>query len=102
MKAIAMFLLLSLVGCYDPRAQESAVVREVEAAGAGNLNTYTQPGLAQWFSTRSELARKIAGECGPIAGNRGANWATSAEGTVCLAANRAQPLPQWTADQRTW
>ncbi len=38
-----------LTGCYDPHAQDSPIVREVQAAGAGNLSMFTYQGLAEWF-----------------------------------------------------
>lgn len=88
--------------CYDPHAQDSKVVREVEAAGAGNISTYSVPGLAQWFSQRPELATKIASECAPIEKVASASWATSAEGSVCYVATRTAPPAPMMADQRTW
>ena len=90
---------LLLTACYDRNAQRSAIVRQVEAAGAGDLSTYTQQGLTQWFSTRPQLAQQIAAECVPIAKVAPANWLTTSEGTVChVATNRAA----WAAfDQMT-
>ncbi len=95
-------LIVMSVSCYDPHAQESRIVREVEANGSGNISTYTAPGLSEWFSTRPQLAKKIAGECEPIRQIAGANWLTSSEGSVCHAAAIAQPPPEYTADQRAW
>jgi hypothetical protein len=88
--------------CYDPHAHDSKIVRELEAAGSGDISTYTVPGLTEWFSHRPELATKIANECGPIAKTAPANWATSAEGTVCYVAIRMAPPPPIVADQRIW
>lgn len=99
---IVAVILGSEAGCYDPHAQGSRIVREVESAGAGNISTYTIPGLVQWFSHRPELAKKVASECAPIESGAGANWGTSAEGSVCYAATKMVPPPPMIADQRTW
>lgn len=101
----AMFALtgtLALSGCYDPNAQGSTIVRQIEAAGSGNISTFTLSGLAEFFSNRPELAKRIATECLAIEPTRPANWATTAEGTACHAAIAMQPPPSFTADQRTW
>lgn len=89
MKSGIALLLLIQVGCYDQNAQQSAIVREVEAAGAGDLRTYTAPGLRQWFASRPELALRIASECAPLAKGAQANWIVTAEGTTCQAASGA-------------
>ena len=93
---------LLLAACYDPHARDSKIVREVEAAGSGSLSTYTLPGLEQWFGERPELAIKIAYECLSLRKTAGANWLTTAEGSVCQAAALTAPPPVPTADQRTW
>ncbi|HEX3682122.1 MAG TPA: hypothetical protein VHU83_06220 [Bryobacteraceae bacterium] len=95
-------IVVSETACYDPHAQDSKIVREVEAAGSGDISTYTVPGLAEWFSHRPELATKIADQCAPIARTAQANWRTSAEGTVCYVATRIAPPPPMVADQRAW
>lgn len=99
---VIVLAVLSESSCYDPHAQESRIVREVEAAGAGNISTYTVPGLVQWFSSRPDLARTVAGQCAPLERAAGANWGTSAEGSVCYAAAKMVPSPAMVADQRTW
>lgn len=104
-KVFITAIVLAIVfvsGCYDPRAQNSRIVREVEAAGAGNLSTFTYPGLVDWFSKHPDVTKKIAGECAAAARNAPANWLTSAEGTTCRAAEVATPPPQFKADQRKW
>lgn len=104
MKRILFVLMTAgvLAGCYDPHAQQSKIVREVEAAGAGDLSTYTEAGLVQWFSSRPALATKIATECEPISRAATANWLTTSEGTVCHAADLMEPPPQYKADTRIW
>lgn len=91
-------LLWSGMACYDVHAQQSAIVREIEANGSGNISTYTAAGLAQWFSSRPQLALKIARECEPISKASQANWLTSAEGTACYAAAQASPPVNYQAD----
>ena len=91
-----------LSGCYDPHAQDSRIVREVEAAGAGNLSSFTYQGLVDWFFKHPDVTKKIAGECAAVARTAPANWLTTAEGTTCHAAEVAAPPPQFKADQRTW
>src|SRR5436305_7914185 len=93
---------LVLVGCYDPHAQDSKIVQEVEAAGAGNLSTFNYQGLALWLADRPALTRKVYAECVPISRTAAANWNTTAEGTVCHAAATVLPPPNLTADTRAW
>ena len=102
---IVIALLCGCLGaCIDPHAQNSRIVREVEANGSGDLTTYTLPDLKQWFTQRPELAKKIAAECAPISANAQANWLRSAEGTTCSAAMAVNTwIPRdWKADQRKW
>ena len=98
----SLMSVLMLAGCYDPHAQDSQIVREVEAAGAGNISTYTYQGLGQWLAQRPELAKKIAAECVPIAQKAPANWLTTAEGTTCHAAQVVAPPPEIKADTKAW
>ena len=95
-------LVFFLNACYDSHAQDSKIVREVEAAGSGDLSTYTLQGLEQWFGERPQLATKIAYECFPIRKTATANWLTTAEGSVCQAAFATAPPPPMTADPRAW
>lgn len=105
-RSLGMLLFATcLTSCYDPHAQESAIVREVEAHGSGDIGTFTQPGLMQWFGAspaRREFAAHIAAECGPIQQSRGANWLSSTEGSVCLAANREAAVLPITADNQVF
>jgi hypothetical protein len=83
---VPALVLFALGGCYDRNAQKSEVIKLMQANGSGNLSTYTQPGLQQWFSVRQPLAEKVAAMCDPISKNSTADWAISAEGTACAAA----------------
>ena len=100
----ALLVMAGLTSCYDPHAQESKVIRLLEINGAGDLSTFSAPGLQQWFSTRPELAKQVAMMCGPISKTATANWATSAEGTACSAATRVMAFTYHhvDADKTTW
>jgi|GEM_PF-7121964 len=103
-KAIVLVLLALCAACYDPHARDSAIVRQIEAAGGGDLSTFTEPGLAQWFGRHQNFAKQITQECTAIADNKPASWIMTAEGTACHAASLAAvwtPAPL-VADQRSW
>ncbi len=95
-------VILASSACYDPYAQGSKIVREVEAAGSGDLSTFSQSGLVLWFSKRPQMAVKIYAECRPIEKTAPANWPDTAEGSVCNAARLTQPRPAIVADPRAW
>jgi hypothetical protein len=102
---VRYLLLLSclpFVGCYDPHAQLSAVVREVEASGSGNLDFSSQNGIAVYLSNRPELAAHLNQECESLYLNSDAHWAETAEGRVCMAAHNVAPPTNWKADSRTY
>jgi hypothetical protein len=100
MKLSYFLLFVCLCGCFDPHAQQSAVVREVEAAGSGNLDVSGPVGLDVFFANRPALALRINTECEPLYTHGDAHWAETAEGRVCLAAHGNLPPTAWTADQR--
>src|SRR3954465_2325286 len=90
--ACLLAVLAFEIGCYDPHAHQSKIVREVEAAGSGDLTTFTQLGLRQWFGQRPELASRIFHECLPLMKTAQANWITTAEGATCQAAEGAASM----------
>jgi hypothetical protein len=90
-----------LFGCYDSHAQQSKIVREVQAAGGGNLDFSTLQGLAIFFSDRPQLATKINDECAHLTG-QDAHWAETAEGRTCAAAHALLPAPIYTGDKRAF
>jgi hypothetical protein len=98
-----MLGIISLIGCYDPNAQQSAIVRRVEAAGAGDLSTFDALSLGTWFANRPTLATEISTACQQRQLNATASWGRSSEGTVCRAAMMATPAPEPLADRsRAW
>ncbi|MGA8026199.1 MAG: hypothetical protein WB992_03580 [Bryobacteraceae bacterium] len=107
MKAKISLILLCIcaaASCYDPHARESAIVRQIEAAGSGDISTFSEPGLVKWFGAHQEFAKQITRECIPLAQNKPASWIMTAEGTACHSASLAatwSPSPL-VADQRSW
>jgi hypothetical protein len=101
-KYLLLLSCLPFVGCYDSHAQQSAVVREVEASGSGNLDFSNPIGIAVYLSSRPELAKRLNYECEPLYLNGDAHWAETAEGHVCLAAHSVAPPTTWSADPRSF
>ena len=93
---------MTLCSCYDPNAQTSAIVREVESAGSGNLDVSSLNGLVMFLSARPSLAKRIDQECEPLAERADAHWVETAEGRACLAAHRAAPPIEWQSDKRSF
>jgi hypothetical protein len=96
------FSIVALCGCYDPNAQTSVIVREVEAAGSGNMDVSSPIGLNTFFAARPELASRINTECEPLASHGDAHWAETAEGRICSAAHNNLPPTNWTSDGRSF
>ena len=93
--------LLSLVACYDPRAQQSSIVREVESAGSGNLDYVTPPGLADFLAMRPALVETLNRQCAPLRISADAHWIETSEGKVCAVA-RTFSQKSWKADKQGW
>jgi hypothetical protein len=88
----ALALVLVSSACFDGLAWPSAhtrgsqIVKAVAAAGAGDPAHFSERGLQIWFSQRSDVADRIAGECGQLRERADAEWANTPEGMVCQAA----------------
>jgi hypothetical protein len=98
--ACAVFSL----SCGQAGPRMSNIVREAEQAGAGNVSTFSEPGLYKWFGAHQDVAKRITEECRPLSEKAGAGWIMTTEGTVCHSASLAAawaPKPI-TADQRAW
>jgi hypothetical protein len=92
------------ISCGHPGPQTSAIVREVQRAGAGDVSTFSEPGLYKWFGAHQDVARRITDECRPLSEKADAGWIMTTEGTVCHSASLAAtwaPKPI-RADQRAW
>lgn len=104
-KAVGTALVLvAATSCSRQQSHESAIVRLVKAHGSGDLSGYSAVGLQQWFATRPDLAKQVAGMCQSISQSSTADWGASVEGTACGAAQRTIAFvpAKITADQRAW
>jgi hypothetical protein len=92
--ALLIPVLLLQWACYDPNAHTSAIVREVEQAGAGDISSVTSEELLRWFANQPDpFVQKINGECNPLRSKAPAAWhMRTAEGRVCDAVAKIAPL----------
>lgn len=88
----------------SPLGGGSRIVREVEAAGAGEVSRWGEPQLMPWFARHREFARKITEECRPIAERAPATWIFTPEGTACHSASLAGMWihEDWKAEPWSW
>ena len=68
---------------------DSAVVRRVEAAGAGDVRAASNDALLDWFRKRQDAGQGVRKSCEPISKDAPATWADTTEGRVCRAAQVA-------------
>ena len=110
-RAIKLIPLLSLfwglTACQDPNAQQSAIVREVEHAGAGkDISSLTSEELARWFANQPAVfVQQVNTECKPLRTKAPAAWhLRTAEGRVCDAVMQVAPLKSvpYKADQTAY
>jgi hypothetical protein len=87
MRLSVVLLGLLLVGC--TKEPPSAIVRKVEAAGAGDLRAASQQSIEDWFRKHTEFAVEVRDQCRPIREKAPATWSSTTEGHVCNAANVA-------------
>jgi hypothetical protein len=91
MKSIMTALCMAglVAGCKTSgpgSAAESTIVQEVQAAGAGELDTTPEPAIQSWLSQHQDVAKRIGPDCNTVRKNAAANWSTTTEGRVCAAA----------------
>jgi hypothetical protein len=96
-----------VISCQDPNAQQSAIVREVEHAGAGkDVSSLTSEELAGWFANQPAVfVQQINSECKPLRPKAPAAWhMRTAEGRVCDAVMQVAPLKSvpYKADQTAY
>jgi hypothetical protein len=87
-KPILIVTLLLLTACGDPNAQSSSIVRQLEAAGAGNVASLTEPEISDWLARHNDrtLIARLNGECQPLRSRADASWTyRTAEGRICKA-----------------
>ena len=86
-KALALATLLALTAaCNIPgSARNSAIVRQVEAAGAGNLDRHPHL-IAPFLDEHLDLARQLKSQCDVASVHGGAVWRNTTEGMICVQA----------------
>lgn len=65
----------------------SEIIRQVEAAGSGPVETASVQSLFTWFEQHTHLANQINKQCEQVKKAAPAAWGDSAEGRVCEAAS---------------
>ena len=81
--------LAGAVGCNVPgSARNSAIVRRVEAAGAGNIDRHPKL-IAPFFDKHIDLARQLQADCSSASIHGDAMWRNTTEGMVCVQADAA-------------
>jgi hypothetical protein len=68
---------------------DSAIVRRVEAAGAGDVLAASNDALLDCFRKRQDSGQGVRKSCEPICRDAPAAWADTTEGRVCRAAQVA-------------
>lgn len=71
------------------REPDSAIVRRVEAAGAGDVRAASNDALLDWFRRHPDVGQEVRKSCEPIRKDAPATWADRTEGRVCRAAQAA-------------
>jgi hypothetical protein len=78
---------IGLAGCSLNQAEpKTALVQQVEQAGAGDLSKASTGAIQQWLAKHGELAKAVDRSCRPIREKATANWADGTEGRLCEAA----------------
>ena len=88
MKWLCLALVsMGLAGCSLNQAEtKTALVQQVEQAGAGDLSKASTGAIQQWLAKHVELAKEVDRSCRPIREKATANWADGTEGRLCEAA----------------
>jgi hypothetical protein len=92
--ALVGLCLLTTVGCYDPNAHLSPIVRAVELRGSGDLSAMTMPEIGGWLADHvdAEFVTRLNEQCAAIRSQADAGWAyRTAEGRVCAAVQALHP-----------
>jgi hypothetical protein len=85
----SLLVCAALVGCKSDdkgSSARSAIVQQVEAAGAGDLDNATEPMIRGWLGGHLPVTKQIGPACSVAAKTATANWQATTEGRVCTAA----------------
>jgi hypothetical protein len=87
MRLTIILMTFALASC--TREPDSAIVRQVEAAGAGDVRAASNDALLDWFRKHPQVGQETRKLCEPIRKDAPAKWADTTEGRVCQAAQTA-------------
>jgi hypothetical protein len=90
MRLTIILMTFALASC--TREPDSAIVRQVEAAGAGDVRAASNDALLDWFRKHPQVGQETRKLCEPIRKDAPAKWADTTEGRVCQAAQTAAAL----------
>jgi hypothetical protein len=97
--SICLAILLAASAC--ERWRPSPIVKKVEAAGSGDLQTASVGSIAGWFQKHPALAITVDNLCVPVRESARANWPETTEGRVCRAAAQVAGFIEWLRDMQT-
>lgn len=83
----ATVLLFSSCAPAQRASPDSEIIRQVEAAGSGPVETASVQSLFTWFEQHTHLANQINKKCEQVKKTATATWGDSPEGHVCEAAS---------------
>jgi hypothetical protein len=92
-------IALAVAGC--ERHRPSQIVRMVETAGAGDLETTSVSSIVEWFQKHPALVITVDNQCVPARENARAKWPETTEGRVCRAAAQVAGFIEWQRDIQT-
>ena len=91
LQSVFVFLLVAFMSGCKKAEPPSAIVERLKSDGAGDVETASQPSVAQWIGSKgAKYADALWAECEARKKNADATWADSTEGRVCSAAYTAR------------
>jgi hypothetical protein len=88
MLTVVVGFVLALGAC-KKQESPSSIIKEVQENGGGDLSVSSEESIEQWFVQHEKLAIHIRDECSAIKSSKPAEWGTTTEGRVCMAATKA-------------
>jgi hypothetical protein len=100
MVGLAVVFTIGITGCHTPPVRpKSAIVRELQAAGSGNISQSNVAGIGMWFATQPQpVKRHFYEECVAATAKADSTWNATDEGKACEAVrssciwNGCQPI----------